>query len=148
MGNLDKYLPTPELMAEFEKFKALTPEERKQFQREREERLDKMSENEKQAYISASRQGLSGARKDAETLVEKAEELILKEKLGELPEIISLSYIARKYFGKSRNWLYQRINGYIVNGKPASFTPDERRKFSEALQDISDLIRKTSLSFS
>lgn len=148
MNNLNKYLPTSDLAAEFEKFKSLTPQERESFQREREEHLEKMAESEREAYISASKQGLNETLKDAEAFIEKAEDKILKEKLGELPEIISLSYIARKYFGKSRNWLYQRINGYMVNGKPASFTPDERRKFTEALQDISDLIRKTSLSFS
>lgn len=49
--------------------------------------------------------------------IERAEEAILRDKLGELPEAISFSYIAKKYFGKSRNWLYQRINGNIVNGK-------------------------------
>lgn len=40
-----------------------------------------------------------------------------------------MSYIAEHYFGKSRQWLYQRINGNIVNGKPADFTPDELKTF-------------------
>lgn len=147
--DLKKYLPTPELMAEFEKFKNLaSDEEREKFQREREEKLDKMTAEEREAYIAISKVGLDKAVQDAEAVIETAEDVILRKKLGELPEIISLSYIARKYFGKSRNWLYQRINGYTVNGKQAAFTDSERRKFFEALQDISDLIRKTSLSFS
>lgn len=72
----------------------------------------------------------------------------IRAKLGEIPEAISLSYVAKKYFGKSRNWLYQRLNGNLVNGKPASFTPAEHQKFVAALEDISDMIRKTSLSLS
>ena len=33
--------------------------------------------------------------------------------------------------------LYQRLNGNLVNGKPARFTPDELQTFNNALQDIS-----------
>ena len=59
---------------------------------------------------------------------------------------ISLSYIAKKYFGKSRNWLYQRINGYMVNGKRAEFTQNEFRTFLDALDDIGTTIRNISSS--
>ena len=61
----------------------------------------------------------------------------LRKQLGNLPEIINLSSVARRYFGKSRTWLYQRINGNKVNGKTAYFTRAELRQLQEALQDIS-----------
>jgi tRNA splicing ligase len=51
-------------------------------------------------------------------------------------EIIPVSYIAKNYFKKSKDWLYQRINGNIVNGKPATFSKSEVQTFSFALQDI------------
>ena len=41
--------------------------------------------------------------------------------------IISLLYIAKTYFGKTKEWLYQRVNGNIAKGKPAKFT-DEKSK--------------------
>ena len=64
-------------------------------------------------------------------------EMIARAKLGDVPEAISFSYIAKKYFGKSRGWLMQKVNGNIVNGKQAAFTEDERKQFRAALQDIS-----------
>jgi len=60
-------------------------------------------------------------------------------------EYASLSKIAKNYFGKSKEWLYQRINGYKVNGSPAQFTQEERAKLAMALQDISRMANETSL---
>ena len=52
-------------------------------------------------------------------------------------EIIPFSYIAKNYFKKSKAWLYQRLNGNNVNGKPVQFTTEEIQIFNTALQDIS-----------
>ena len=60
----------------------------------------------------------------------------IREKLGNLPEIINLSAVARKCFGKSRTWLYQRINGNKVNGKPAYFTRAERKQLLDFLHGL------------
>jgi hypothetical protein len=62
------------------------------------------------------------------------------QQLGNLYEVINLAYIARAYFGKTRQWLYQRIKGQIVNGKPAKFTSEERATFINALDDIRNQI--------
>ena len=77
----------------------------------------------------------------------EADEMIARHRLGDVPEAISFSYIAKKYFGKSRGWLMQKVNGNIVNGKPAAFTPDESKLFREALQDISKKLSNAALSF-
>ena len=61
-------------------------------------------------------------------------------------EIIPLSYIAEKYFGKQKQWLYQRINGNIVNGMPAKFTQEEIDKFNFALKDISEKLGSIYIS--
>ena len=58
-------------------------------------------------------------------------------------DILPLSYISRNYFKKSRQWLYQRINGNVVNGKPARFSDGEIKTFNYALQDISKRIGST-----
>jgi len=68
--------------------------------------------------------------------------------LEEISKYISLSRIASTYFGKSREWLYQRIKGYAVNGKPAVFSESERKQLSEALEDISRMAHETSLKVS
>ena len=67
--------------------------------------------------------------------------------LGDVPEAISFSYIAKKYFGKSRGWLMQKVNGNTVNGRQAAFTEDERRQFRAALQDISRQLSIAALAF-
>lgn len=91
------------------------------------------------AFIK-SRLVLTGQR------LEKIEnEINLKEQLNEVSQIVSLSYIAENYFGKTRNWLYQRINGNIVNGKKSKFTGDELKQFQKALKDISKKIGSLSI---
>ena len=147
MDNMDKYLPNADMQAAFEKFKELkTAEEKLAFQKEMKVKLSSMSEEEKNKYIADSKAGLQATVEACEDFITRAEETILKDNLGELPDIISFSYIAKKYFGKSRNWLYQRINGYTVNGKPAKFTQNEFQTFLNALEDISNTIKNTSAS--
>ena len=79
---------------------------------------------------------------EADALLAKGDRMIeedvndIKEKLGNLPEIINLSAVARHCFGKSRTWLYQRINGNRVNGKPAYFTRAERKQLFEFLHGL------------
>ena len=79
---------------------------------------------------------------EARELLEKGDRMMeaevndVRQRLGDIPQAINLSYIAKHYFGKSRTWLYQRINGNVVNGKPVFFTIAERRQLQEALHDI------------
>lgn len=75
----------------------------------------------------------------------KRTDINMKEKLMEIQDIISLSYIAKRYFGKDKSWIYQRINGTCVNGKPAAFTNEELDILSNALKDIGTKISDTSL---
>ena len=77
----------------------------------------------------------------------ETDELIARYKMGDIPEAVSLSYIAKTYFGKSRGWLMQKVNGNTVNGKKATFTPAESRQMREALQDLSQKLSKAALAF-
>ena len=68
------------------------------------------------------------------------EEIRLRYYLIVNREIIPVSFIAKNYFKKSKEWIYQRINGNLVNGKPARFSEKEIEIFNFALQDISKRI--------
>ena len=79
-------------------------------------------------------------------VIEEADEMIFRAKLGDLPEALSFSYIAKKYFGRSRGWLMQKVNGNRVNGKTAIFTDEERLMFRKALQDLSEKMSAVAMS--
>jgi hypothetical protein len=75
----------------------------------------------------------------------KEQEVNLKTQISEIAKIVSLSYIAKKYFGKTRYWLYQRINGNIVNGRVAHFTEKEIEILNFAFKDIGKKIGSFSV---
>ena len=77
---------------------------------------------------------------------ERARDIIVKNQIRDILPIISLSFIAKEYFGKTKEWLYQRINGNVVNGKPAQFTEEEKKTLNFALKDIADKLMKISVS--
>ena len=70
----------------------------------------------------------------------RMEEIRLRCNLILNKDIIPVSYIAKNYFNKDRNWLYQKINGNIKNGKPAKLSEEEIKTFNFALNDISKKI--------
>lgn len=51
--------------------------------------------------------------------------------------LLPISYIARKYFGKSHAWLSQRINGTPVRGHVYTLSAEQKQTFNEAMQDLS-----------
>lgn len=71
--------------------------------------------------------------------------LSLQERIKEMKEIIPISYIARKYFGKSTAWLQQRIYGYKVRGRVYRLSEQDRETLNFALQDISKKIGSLSI---
>jgi len=78
-------------------------------------------------------------------LREFTNDVTLKIKLQDVTDIISVSYISQHYFGRSRQWFYQRLNGNVVNGKEAVFTEEELQKLDFALKDISNKIGSVSV---
>lgn len=88
---------------------------------------------------------------EARELLEKGDRMMeaeisdVRQRLGDIPQAINMSYIAKHYFGKSRTWLYQRINGNVVNGKPVFFTIAERQQLQEALHDIGKKLSDATL---
>ena len=101
-----------------------------------------LSESEKEAVRV---EFLKSFDEKIEETKEFLEDVDLKIEMLEISQFISLSQIAKKYFGKSRTWLYQRLYGYNVNGKPAKFTTTERQTLANALKDIAQMAQNTSL---
>ncbi|MDE6045862.1 MAG: DUF5053 domain-containing protein [Alistipes sp.] len=75
-----------------------------------------------------------------------AEEIVLRDRLKDILPAVSLAYIAQNYFNKTRQWLYQRVNGSCVNGKPAKFTKEELRILDVALKDIGNRLSSVDVS--
>ena len=82
----------------------------------------------------------------AKNTEQKVKELTMAEKLGEITDMVSMAYIAKAYFGKSRSWLAHKMNGNIVNGKTSQFSPDELAILRTALQDMSKKFGALSLT--
>ncbi len=84
------------------------------------------------------------------TLNNKVEEfkkqLSIQEQFEQVKDIVSVSYIAKNYFGKSAAWLQQRIYGYKVRGKVYSLSNEDVNTFNHALQDISKRIGSLQIS--
>lgn len=51
--------------------------------------------------------------------------------------LLPISYIAKKYFGKSHAWLSQRINGTKVRGHVYTLNAEQKEIFNNAMQDLS-----------
>lgn len=82
----------------------------------------------------------------AHETAEEAATLAIRQQLEKILPMISVAYIAKNYFGKSKEWLYQRINGNTVNGKPATLTPKELAILNDALQSMGTLLLNTRVS--
>lgn len=72
-------------------------------------------------------------------------ELTIREQMKDIINLVPLSYIAQTYFGKSRAWLYQRINGYKIRGKVYSLNEKEIEIFNQALKEIGTKIGSLSV---
>ena len=75
--------------------------------------------------------------------IEEINAVIVRRQMENILPFMSLAYIAKRYFGKSRQWLYQRINGSSVNGKTARFTQEEIDILNEAFQDMGKMLMET-----
>lgn len=72
-------------------------------------------------------------------------QVTVREQISEVVDLIPISYIAKNYFGKSRAWLYQRINGYKVRGQVYTLNEKELEIFNRALKDIGNKIGSLSV---
>ena len=137
MKQVNELIQDPRIREHFERFyKAETAKERKAISDDYKRWFNSLSEDEQKAetalQIENARMVLEGVKVNNEELDARR----IREKLGTVPEAISMSYIAKNYFGKTKTWLYQRLNGNKVNGKEARFTEEEARQLQTALHDL------------
>ena len=65
----------------------------------------------------------------------------MKQQLSDILLDISWARLSINYFGKSRSWLHQKLDGKNSNGGAGGFTKDERAQLYGALVDLSNRIR-------
>lgn len=70
----------------------------------------------------------------------------IKKEYAEEYKLLPISYIAKKYFGKSSAWLQQRLNGYRVRGKLYELTAEQKALFNSAVQEIARKIGSVHVS--
>ena len=87
----------------------------------------------------------SVATEQIQESIDEINGIIIRRQLEDILQFMSLAYIAKQYFGKSRQWLYQRVNGTIVNGKPARFTNQEIDILNAAIQDMGNRLLSTKV---
>ena len=79
-----------------------------------------------------------------EIIVKQKRETV-KQKMSDILLDVSWAKISEKYFGKSRSWLYHKMDG-INNGKPDDFDDAEKEILRNALLDLSSRINKCANS--
>jgi len=121
---------------------AAEPDEKERISEEIRLRFSALSESDKEKVREEFSAELNDTLKEADELMRRTDAALA---VSEIAKYVSLSKIANDYFGKSKEWLYQRIKGYLVNGKPAAFTEEERKRLSAALEDVSRKVHETSL---
>lgn len=124
---------------------ATNEQEKERIKNEISSQFESLSDTDREIVRTEFLSGLDDKIKQTSDTIRKVD---ISLELEEISKYISLSRIASTYFGKSREWLYQRIKGYTVNGKPAFFSESERKQLSEALEDISRMAHETSLKVS
>lgn len=68
----------------------------------------------------------------------------MTEKLKDIMLYLKWGNISKDYFGFSRGWIYQRLNGYDGNGNPSDFTDAQKEILREALRDLAKKLSATA----
>lgn len=68
----------------------------------------------------------------------------MTEKLKDIMLYLKWGNISKDYFGFSRGWIYQRLNGYDGNGNPSDFTDTQKEVLREALRDLAKKLSATA----
>lgn len=117
-----------------ELWKKASEAERMEIDKEISSLLDSMNEDEVPSLEEAVSDDFKRMHEEAAD-IERT--LTIRKKLEPLLPLINVAGFTRHYFGKSSSWFYQRLNGNIVHGRPASFTDEELTKLQDAFKDLS-----------
>ena len=86
-----------------------------------------------------------GIKIDRMEILVKQNRKTVKQKMSDILLDVSWAKISERYFGKSRSWLYHKMDG-VNNGKPDDFNEAEKETLRSALLDLSERIRKCAKS--
>lgn len=118
-----------------------TEEERLAFDSKFRNHIASKNENEKKEFADAF---IDSAREQVAKTNRFCDEVTIRLKLEEILGVISMAYIAREYFHKSKAWFSQKLNGNIKNGVVSSFSDEELKILHFALEDIVEKIKNTA----
>ena len=119
-----------------------TDEQREQFRGKIAQTLSDKTEEEVREYAESLQHKAQETIDPSQALIDEYD---FKQALNDIVPAVTWSYIAEEYFQKSRSWFSQRMNGYHVNNKAASFTDEEIDLLSNSLLDLSERIKKSAL---
>lgn len=68
----------------------------------------------------------------------------IKEKLSDIDALVNWKEVSEQYFGHSKAWMYQRMGGNVVGGKPARFTDEQLVILRKALVDMARRLTEAS----
>ena len=111
--------------------------EREQVQAELDGFFDSLFESDTSLIKEAVNEDFKRIHQKMGEAKELGRQIQVRKQLESILPFISVSALAKSYFGKSSSWFYQRLNGNVVHGKPAVFTEEELKILNYALQDIS-----------
>ena len=137
MRDIQELIADEMLRADFSKWINATDEERIVLAAENDARFKAMNDSQKDTFRKSLAETINNVYDDVMEMKAEEETELLKQRVEVLSEALSLKYIAKKYFGKSSAWLYQRLNGNVVNGKKMYFSMKEIAQFKAALNDLS-----------
>lgn len=60
----------------------------------------------------------------------------ITDRMEDIMLYIKWGNISKEYFGFSKSWIYQRLNGYDGNGNDCEFTEEQKETLRIALRDI------------
>lgn len=123
-------------------WKQSSEEDRSTIDRQIAQLLDRMSEEETVQLAKGVQQDFDNIHNE---VAEIKEQLTIRERLEPILPYISVSNLAKNYFGKSSSWFYQRLNGNIIHGKACRFTKEELETLNTALKDIGNKISSLSV---
>lgn len=142
MDSMDKVKRFFELK---ELWKKASEVERSDIDHELSDLMDSMNETERESLFEGVSDDFKRMRQEVADIKRT---LSIRQQMEPILPYISVSSLAKDYFGKSTSWFYQRLNGNIIHGKAAAFTDKELNVLKDALQDVASKLNKVTITFS
>ena len=73
--------------------------------------------------------------------METAQKATMQQKMWDIIVDVKWASISTRYFGKSRAWLSQKMNGKDGNGSETEFTESEKQILKDGLNDLANRIK-------